>query len=363
MESRAAGTMTANLAITVAMAWWPVLTGLTVAAVVVVYTVLLIAANRFSAPRSGPLHIESDDALPAAGARLKVATWNIGYAGLGAASDFAADGGRRYRAPSRQAVHDNLAGIIEQLAKMDADVFLLQEIAVRGPLNHGVDVLARLRSCFAGFACVFDFDVRSRLLPPPFRIAHGTGIFSNRRLAGAEKKLLLFESDFYGGLLRKEYRMQIARLMTEPPSAEWVVVNVHLAAFDKDAAVRREQLGQVIAYAVEEFDMGQHVIVGGDWNMEFVNDPFPHQTAREHRFWLHDFDFDALPTGWQAVFDGEVASVRTLHRPYHAGVSYTAIIDGFIVSPNVVVEEVRGIDLGFAHTDHHPVQAVFATDA
>ncbi len=354
--------MTVSLTISAVAVSWPVFAGLAVAAGAVVYGVALIAANRFAVSRSGPLRIESDGALPAAGPRLKVATWNVGYAGLGAASDFVADGGRHYRAPSREAVHKNLAGIIEQLAKMDADIFLLQEAAVRSPLNHGVDVLAGLRSHFTGFACVFDFDVRSRLLPPPLQLAHGTGIFSNRRLAMAEKKLLQFESGFYGGLLRKEYRMQIARLAIERRSAEWVVVNVHLAAFDKDATIRRVQLRQVIAYAVEEFGKGHHVIIGGDWNMEFVNDPFPHQTAKEHRFWLHDFDYEALPPGWRTVFDGGVASVRTLDRPYQAGVNYTAIIDGFIVSPNVVVEEVCGVELGFAHADHQPVQAVFAMD-
>ncbi|UPT64070.1 MAG: hypothetical protein M0D54_05870 [Hyphomonadaceae bacterium JAD_PAG50586_4] len=31
-------------------------------------------------------------------------------------------------------------------------------------------------------------------------------------------------------------------------------------------------------------------------------------------------------------------------------------IDGFVVSPNVAVESVRGFDLGFEHTDHQPVR-------
>lgn len=350
------GAMTIGPAIDGLATWWPALLSAAIAG----YCALVIAANRLAGFRSGPLPVDSHRELSVAGARLKVATWNIGYAGLGADSDFVSDGGRRYRAPSRAAVRENLDGVVRQLAKMDADVFLLQEIAARSPLNHGVDVLARLRSHFTGLDSVFDLDVRSRFLPPPLQVAHGTGIFSRLRIAAAKKNLLALENEFYGGLLRKEYRMQVARLANESKAAEWVVINVHLAAFDKDAKVRRDQLRQVLAFAVEEFDKGHHVIIGGDWNMEFVAEPFPHQTAKKHRFWLHDFDYDALPPGWQAVFDGEVASVRTLHQAYQAGVNYTAIIDGFIASPNVTVSNVRGIDLGFAHTDHHPVEAVFA---
>lgn len=335
--------------------WWPALVAVALAG----YGALVIAANRFARTRSGPSTIDGPRDLPAAGERLKIATWNIGYAGLGATSDFVADGGRHYRAPSRATVHENLDGIVEQLAKMDADVFLLQEIAARSPLNYGVDVLTRLRTHFAGFASIFDFDVRSRFLPPPLRVAHGTGIFSRPRITAAERKLLAFENAYYGGLLRKEYRMQIARLATATDAPEWIVINVHLAAFDKDAAVRRAQLRQVIAFALEAFASGHPVVIGGDWNMEFVASPFPHRTDRAHRFWLHDFDDDALPPGWQAVFDGDVASVRTLHQPYQPGINYTAIIDGFIASPNVKVRDVRAIDLGFAHTDHHPIEAVF----
>ena len=40
--------------------------------------------------------------------------------------------------------------------------------------------------------------------------------------------------------------------------------------------------------------------------------------------------------------------------------NYTTIIDGFIVSPNITVEEVRGLDLGFAITDHQPVIATLS---
>ena len=41
--------------------------------------------------------------------------------------------------------------------------------------------------------------------------------------------------------------------------------------------------------------------------------------------------------------------------PYEKGVSYSAVIDGFIVSDNVEVTYVENIDLEFLYSDHNPV--------
>ena len=64
--------------------------------------------------------------------------------------------------------------------------------------------------------------------------------------------------------------------------------------------------------------------------------------------------------GWQVVIDPAIPTTRTNEQPYKSGMNYTTIIDGFIVSPNITVEEVRGLDLGFAITDHQPVIATLS---
>ncbi|MDE2112896.1 MAG: hypothetical protein KGJ79_17295, partial [Alphaproteobacteria bacterium] len=53
-------------------------------------------------------------------------------------------------------------------------------------------------------------------------------------------------------------------------------------------------------------------------------------------------------------FDPHVPTVRTNNQPYRPGVNYTAIIDGFLVSPNVEIDSVTTIDTGFQFTDHQP---------
>lgn len=328
-------------------------------AIVATYAALVVMVNRASTARSGPLPVLGAKSLPPAGDRISLLTWNLGYAGLGADMDFVADGGTRYFPRSHAVVQNNLRGIVDTLAGIDADVALLQEVARASPLNHGVDVLDGVASRFEGYASIFDPEVKTRLLPPPLRIAHGTATYSRLDVASADKRIITLDNERMGGLLVREYRMLIARLPIAGSAREWVIVNVHLAAFDKGALIRLRQLADVVAFAEQEFARGNAVIVGGDWNMEFQTDHFAHKTAAKDRFWLHDFPFGDLPRGWTVAFDPSVPSVRTVHKPYVAGENYVTVVDGFIVSPNVEVGEVRATDMAFLHSDHQPVFARF----
>ena len=50
---------------------------------------------------------------------------------------------------------------------------------------------------------------------------------------------------------------------------------------------------------------------------------------------------------------------RGSELPYTEGLNYTVVIDGFIVSDNVAVDEITNIDTGFEFTDHNPVKMTF----
>jgi endonuclease/exonuclease/phosphatase family metal-dependent hydrolase len=262
--------------------------------------------------------------------------------------------------PSRAAVRENMAGIAAHLARTDADVVLLQEVARAGPLNYWVNVLEGVRSSLQRYASVFDPEVATRLVPPPLSLAHGAAIFSRRELSSAERIALPLEDEWIAGIVRRHYRMQITRLPIAGTARQWVIINIHLAAFDRGGEVRRRQLHEVLRLADSEFTKGNPVVIGGDWNLEFVaRGTFPHATEERHLFWLHPFPFNELADGWRPAFDPATPSARTLYAPYEPGHTYATVIDGFVVSPNVAIESVKGEDLAFAHSDHQPVRAVF----
>ena len=59
---------------------------------------------------------------------LQILSWNIGYAGLGAGSDFFMDGGKDVRSADREQVLAYLDGIKSSIQTLDPDVVMLQEV-------------------------------------------------------------------------------------------------------------------------------------------------------------------------------------------------------------------------------------------
>ena len=328
------------------------------AGLAVVFALWLGAFLMLNRPAVGHARdVEVADAadLPQAGDTLELMVWNLGYGGLGAGSDFTADGGTHMFPPSRQAVRENVDAIERMLADSgDVDIVLLQELAAAGPVNYWVDLRRQVNRALDGRARVFFADFKTRLMPWPLRMEHGQAIASRLGIEGADLVPLPAEDSAIFGV-RRRYASVVARLPMEGGGG-WTIASVHLAAFDADAAVRTRQLRELMAWAQREYESGRHVVLGGDWNLQLVETNFPHTTDERFLFWLFPFPQDALPEGWRIAADAAVPSVRTNHKPYVAGENYVTTIDGFIVSPNVAIERVAGVDLGFEHTDHQPVR-------
>jgi endonuclease/exonuclease/phosphatase family metal-dependent hydrolase len=291
--------------------------------------------------------------LAQAGGTLDILIWNVGYGGLGAGSDFVSDGGEHMFPPSRSAVRDNVAGIESfLLSQADADVVVMQELAGAGPVNYWIDVRARAEHALRDRDNTLFADFKTRRMPWPLRLDHGQGIFSLAQVSDASVVALPAEDEGIFGV-RRRYASPFVRLAG---NENWTIASVHLAAFDEDAVVRTRQLRELMAWAQGEYESGRRVVIGGDWNFQLAETNFPHTTDERFLFWLFPFPGDALPEGWRVAADATVPSVRTNHKPYVAGENYVTTIDGFVVSPNVLVEEVQGFDLGFTHTDHQPVR-------
>lgn len=296
----------------------------------------------------------SDSAAWSGGESMTVVTWNLGYGGLGRDSDFFADGGKRYLPPSRSAVVANRDAIAAWLGASGADVVLTQETARASVVNWWVEVKGAVDAALPGHGQAFYADFRTRLLPPPLRIRNGLATYGQSGLAGAELWPLPSDGDPYDGALRRRYAALATRV--NGPGGCWTVVNLHTAAFDEGAALRRRQIEAVLARAAEESAAGRRVIIGGDWNLRLVETGFAHTTRAEDLFWVHDFPDGLLPAGWRIAADPRTPTVRTNERAYRPGENYTAVIDGFLVGPGVTVDAVEGIDLGFRSSDHQPVR-------
>jgi endonuclease/exonuclease/phosphatase family metal-dependent hydrolase len=293
---------------------------------------------------------------------LTLLSWNLGYAGLGKESDFVIDGGTAWLAPSKALVEKNLSGITQYLHQQQPDVFLLQEVAKPSLVNRRVDVLESVTRTLPHYQRVYMSDFRTRWIPPPFNVNVGLAVFvrqelrmisHNHELPLEPRRMLFF---------RKHYQCVVNRIPTGHPTRQWVIINIHLAAFDEKADIRKQQLAVLRELAAREFEEGHYVIIGGDWNMRLVETHFSHTTNEEHLFWIQDMPDYAFPDGWQIVADPVTPSVRTNYQPYIAGENYVGVIDGFVASPNVRVQSVETTDLQFEYSDHQPVAARFTAN-
>ena len=331
-----------------------------VGVLLLIYVGLVVVINRGRLPHDGPVAVIRSGETTDAGPELRIMTWNLGYAGLGAESDFVVDGGKHFLPPSKSIVQKNLEGIAQHLKDHPMDVTLLQEVAEPGLLSRGVDVAGHIADrVFPKIDQSFHPDMATKLIPPPLRFAHGSAIYSGKTIQAARTSPLPVEPKFAAGFIKKMYVAHIAEIPIIGRDQKWIVMNIHLAAFDDNAAARTAQLQKVLDIAANFYRAGNYVVVGGDWNLEFEPSTMPHNTNSKCRFWIHPFPKEMIPEGWTLATDTRAPTVRTVHQPYLRGENYTTYIDGFLASPNVDVHDVATQDLQFAFSDHQPVVGTF----
>ncbi len=244
-------------------------------------------------------------------------------------------------------------GIVAQLKDFGADFLLLQELAHGSFLTRGVEVMHSVQSRLANYQMTYTPTMQVTGLPLVGQLDVGKATFSRHRLTRAVRHGLPTTTDL-PGLTLQHFNVLETRVPITGQSWEWVLFNVHLAAFD-DGVLRRAQLDAVIALMQDEHARGNLVVAGGDWNLRLAATAFPSTAPEKHRFWVRDLPQDLGLEGWTWAADPAIPTCRTLERPYEVGVNYTCVIDGFLVSPGVEVLNVEGVDLGFKDSDHNPV--------
>ena len=276
---------------------------------------------------------------------IEVLSWNLGFGGLGEGAEFYPDGGRRFIPSSRAEVLRYVEGIGAFLQRAGADLFLLQEAARPSAVNRRVDLLAVIEQRLPGRWRAYSPDV-SLAFP---RVSVGLAIFAPGRPRVVERVELPGEKRW------QPFHLLVARFPVTGRRGELVLADMHLSAFDEEAGLRHGQLEAVAGFLREEERRGSYVVLGGDWNLLLADTRFQHTTAQRYLFWVHPLPAGFPPPGWKLAVDERVATVRTLERPYARGENFTAVIDGFLVSPNVSVLSVRTADLDFRFSDHQPV--------
>ncbi len=314
------------------------------------------------APRlDTPVHPGGAEKLPAPSS-LRVLSWNLGYAGLGRDADFFMDGGRQVRPASAAVVQSNLDGILAQLRGEDLDLLLLQEVDRDATRTYRIDQVAALTAALPEFSWSGALNFKVPWVPVPLRQPMGrvrSGLLTLGRFGFSAAVRHQLPGDYAWPVRVFHLKRCLHELrFAAADGKDWVVLHLHLSAFDKGGQLRRQQMVYTRELMLKRHAEGHHVIVGGDWNQAFPGlnaDHFSHRSPTPS--WFQRAPEDWLPEGWSWAFDASVPSLRANDRPYTPGDNFVTTVDGFALSPEIEVEELRCVDLGFEHSDHQPVSA------
>ncbi len=332
--------------------------------VLVAYVGVVIIGSRSQTPEASlvvpPARADLPSALPAT---ITLTTWNLGFAGLGAEGDAISDGGKSFIPMSGEWVQHNLDGIVATLGQLQQDVLLLQEVSQHSIMSWWRPVYDSVVATRPRWQVAFRPDVMSWGLPFPLIVDHGTVAALGANPTNVEIVPLPLEPDYIAGFIKRRYSLQVVRVPLSGSNAQWVIINLHLSAYDTDGVTRKAQFDTLMALATAEYDKGNHVVMGGDWNMVLADPQLPSTTPQSLLGWIVPLPRDRLPAGWTIVTaPAGQATVRTTDQPYVKGENYETAIDGFVVSPNVTASAASVLDNAYAFSDHMPVTATFSAN-
>lgn len=295
---------------------------------------------------------------------VSVMTWNIGYAGLGQKEDFFLDGGSKSKPDSKEVVKGYLEGIIGTLKDYEVDFLMFQEVDIDSSRSYHIDQLDYISEKYNdynySYACNYDVEYIPVPFPPMGEVEAGQVTFS--KYGAKESTRYAFSGNY--SWPKKTIMLDRCFVVTKVPvediEGDLLLINAHFSAYD-DGSLREQQLTAIKEYILEEYNKGNYVVLGGDWNQTFdvVDiDKFPLYENGSY-YTPYSIPSDWLGEGWSWGVNDNAPTYRLLNEAYIEGKTQTGVIDGFLISPNVSISQVEVIDLEFVNSDHNPVLMKF----
>ena len=291
---------------------------------------------------------------------LTVISWNIGYAGLGKDSDFFMDGGENVSSADQDTVTASLLGIYKQLYTGDnqAGIYMLQEVDKNSARTYSMDESDCLGIYNSTYALNYSCPFVPYPLPPIGRVNSGLLTTTMYDIDSSERISLPCPFDWPVSTANLKRCLLVSYLPIEGSSSKLVIVNLHLEAYD-DGEGKIAQTKQLREFIQAEYEKGNYVIAGGDFNQVFPGGIEKYPNEHPELWEPGTITDDIMPEGWSLAYDLETPSCRLLNQPYDPADTVNTqyyVIDGFIISPNVELISVETINAGFEFSDHNPVQ-------
>lgn len=156
---------------------------------------------------------------------------------------------------------------------MEPDFILFQEVDFDSTRSYHIDEQEILRVAFPQMAEVDAVNYHSAFLMYPLTQPHGSSnssmvTFSSVGITGALRRSLPISTGF-SKFLDLDRCYTISRVPTEN-GKELVLFNVHLSAYGGSDEIRAAQMNMLFGDMLAEYQKGNYVVCGGDFNHDFT---------------------------------------------------------------------------------------------
>ena len=174
------------------------------------------------------------------GDSLKVVTWNVGYGALGDNADFFMDGGTHVYTADKERVQENITAVTDWLKAQDPRVILLQEIDRDSMRSRSIDETEMVAEGLGrGFDATFANNYKAIFVPFPFpplgKVDSGLMTLSAYPIKSATRVSLPCPFDWPVRTANLKRCLMVDRIHVGGSSHDFVVVNLHLEAYDSGA--------------------------------------------------------------------------------------------------------------------------------
>ncbi len=310
-------------------------------------------------------------------------TYNIGFGAYTPDFSFFMDGGKSSWAKSKDSVKETIKGAGELVASKDPDFALIQEIDLDATRSYHVNEYSILKETIPAYNCVFAQNYDSAFLFYPFTQPHGKSkaglaLFSKYPITGSLRRSFPISTSF-----TKFFDLDRCYSISRVPvdnGKELVIFELHMSAYGNSDAIREGQIRMLSEDMQKEYEAGNYVICGGDFNHDLKaadtqskasdasnNTQTDSGDSAEPESWAYPFPRSELPEHFSFCLDQLSEdeknnlwnSARNADMEYVPGETYTVTLDGFIISDNVECTKYENVNTGYSYSDHDPVYMEF----
>lgn len=367
------------------------ITGIILLALVILLAayIIYLYASYHRIPDNQELQVEEISQNTEAGNELtteknySALTYNIGFGAYTPDFSFFMDGGKSSWAKSKDSVKETIKGAGELVASKDPDFALVQEIDLDATRSYHVNEYSILKENIPAYNCVFAQNYDSAFLFYPFTQPHGKSkaglaLFSKYPITGSLRRSFPISTSFTN-FFDLDRCYSISRVPVDN-GKELVIFELHMSAYGNSDAIREGQIRMLSEDMQKEYEAGNYVICGGDFNHDLKaadtqskasdasnNTQTDSGDSAEPESWAYPFPRSELPEHFSFCLDQLSEdeknnlwnSARNADMEYVPGETYTVTLDGFIISDNVECTKYENVNTGYSYSDHDPVYMEF----